>query len=63
MMFTLTCIASGTGLGVWGYSILERCGPCTLHLGFGGLALMGLGGVVCVVGVVRLARDDDGADS
>jgi len=54
LAYAVTWLGVGGGLGTYGDSLLAQAGPCTIHLGFGGLALMAVGGVAALIGAVHV---------
>ena len=54
LKLALGLLAVGAATGVYGLSLLRQGGPCTLHLAFVGLGLMGVGGACGLGGVIKL---------
>jgi hypothetical protein len=47
-------LAAGIAAGAYGLSLWRQGGPCTIHLAFAGLGLIGVGGACGVGGLLKL---------
>jgi len=54
LKLALGLLAAGLVAGTCGLSLWRQGGPCTLHLGFAGLGLIGVGGACGVGGLIKL---------